>query len=723
MNQRVPRILDHRYELGEVIGSGGMATVYAAEDTRLGRPVALKVLRPEHAAHPTLRVRFQREAESVASLNHPSIVSVYDTGSFEPVGEDYDDDATVPMPALPEGGGLPEEPGAPSPAGSGTVQVPFIVMERLQGRTLKTVLEDSEGPLPLEDALSYTHDILDALSYSHEHGIVHRDIKPANVMVLDRTEEEESTHRPNRIKVMDFGIARAIAESGAPLTEAHTIMGTARYIAPEQARGETVDARTDLYSVGCLLYLMLTGRAPFEGATSLEVAEKHLSEQPVPPSQYREEISPALDSVVLTALAKNRQDRFQSAQDFEYSLDNADHGISVASPEDLDPLGQTIPAAGLGAAAGGAAGIAALNGLDRGQGGEANESSMSQPETGGFYTTHTGSVPQTEDATVEGFFPDSAQDEYSDEELYESERNLALAARRRRRNAWKNTILALIIILLAATAAGAWLYYTHELNKPVYVSVPDVEDRSQQEAEQELRNEGFRVSVTEEFDDDVPEGDVIGTDPRAFTQLEKDSTVTLIVSRGPAELTIPEDLAGQSEAYVRDRLSSMGLEAGGVTSVNHPTLPAGMVIGTDPEVGSTVPSGARVNLILSNGKVQVPQLVGLTRDEAIAALTDSDVLLNTAIETEDSSQPAGTVIRQSANAGSSVEQGSTVTITVSSGPRESGRTSQAPRPSSSPTQSNDSGNQDQGDDEDEEPEQDRSPAGDASPTPSPSGGR
>lgn len=687
MNQRVPRILDRRYELHEVIGSGGMATVYAAEDTRLGRQVAIKVLRPEHAKDATFRARFQREAEAVASLNHPSILAVYDTGVFTPLDEDArgagDPDATAPMPALARE--FDADPTVALDPGEGAEQIPYIVMELLHGTTLKAVMAE-QGELPVTDAVSYTGDILDALAYSHDHGVIHRDIKPANVMVLDRDEEDESLGRPSRIKVMDFGIARALAETGTPLTEAHTIMGTARYIAPEQARGEAVDARSDLYSVGCLLYQMLAGRPPFDGETSVEVAGQHLSEQPVAPSAYRPGLPEGLDQVVLTALAKSRVERFQSAEEFRYALDNASHGIAVADPfhglsDEEAPHGDGLGAAGLAAAG--------LGGAALGAGAASTASSDPGIVTGrgpvlqdSSYTTDTGTQPELEEAGVSGFFP-QAQDEYSEDELYDNERNEAIAARRRRRNAWKNAILGLIILLLAATAAGAWMYYNHELNKTVYVGVPDVRQSAQEDAEQTLRNEGLKVTVEKDFDDTIPSGNAIKTDPRQGTQVEKDSTVTLVVSKGPAKLSIPEDFAGQSEAYVRSQLDQMGLVAGSVKTVNHPSIPAGMVVSTEPGAGQSVDNGSTVNLVLSSGKVTVPQLVGLSRDQAIAALTDKDVLLNTQIQTEHSSQPAGTVLSQSSAAGSSVAQGSTVTITISQGPQGT-TTTASPSPSATP---------------------------------------
>lgn len=698
MNLRVPRILDHRYELGEILGSGGMATVYAAEDNRLGRQVAIKVLRPEHAENGVFRTRFRREAEAIASMNHPTVIAVFDTGTFNPVTEEKaleDPEATAPMPKVePE---HPEDDVEPVEEVDSD-SVPYIVMERLNGNTLKDVLSE-KGQLPIDDALSYAEGILDALQYSHERGIIHRDIKPGNVMVLDRTEEDEALGRPARIKVMDFGIARAMTETARPLTEAQTIMGTARYISPEQARGETADERSDLYAVGCLLYQMLAGRPPFDGSSSVEVMEQHMRDTAEPPSTFRPEISPALDALALRSLEKNRADRFQSAEDFSFALQNASHGISVdhAGNPAEDPTqaigGVTGIAAGATAAGAGAAASRSADDANVANGDHAYTSSLNSPEdsAGGQdseYTMHEGRTPQMEDSSVSGFFP-SAQDEYTDEELYDYERHKALAARKRRRAAWKNVILGLIIFLLAATALGAWLYYQNELNKPVYVNVPAVENQSESDAENRLRNEGLKVKVSEDFSDKVESGNAIKTDPSKGTEVEKDSTVTLHVSKGPENLSLPDDLAGQSEAYVRSRLEELGLKAGRVETANNPTIQAGLVVGTHPNLGEQVKAGSTVNLVLSTGKVQVPDVVGKTRDEAVAELTGKDTLLSTEITTENSSQPAGTVVRQSAQGGTSIAQGSTVTITVSSGPRPTSTPS--PSPSSSHGTSNGSG--------------------------------
>ena len=271
-----PRMVGERYELGELIGYGGMAEVHRGRDTRLNRDVAIKVLRADLARDPSFLHRFRREAHSAAGLNHPAIVSVYDTG------ED----------AAPDG-----------------TSIPFIVMEFVEGRTLRDVLK-SEGALPPRRAMEIVADIDGALDFSHRNGIIHRDIKPANVMITSA----------GAVKVMDFGIARAVADTSATVTQTANVIGTAQYLSPEQARGETVDARSDVYSTGCLLYELITGVPPFQGDSPVAVAYQHVRENPVAPSARNPAIPRALDSIVMKALAKNQLNRYQSAGDMRADL-------------------------------------------------------------------------------------------------------------------------------------------------------------------------------------------------------------------------------------------------------------------------------------------------------------------------------------------------------------------------------------------------------------------
>ena len=272
-----PMTVGGRYELEDLLGRGGMAEVRRAVDTRLGRPVAVKQLRADLAIDPTFQARFRREAQSAAGLNHPNIVAVYDTG-----------EETDPL--------------------TGT-SIPYIVMELVEGPTLRDVLRDGRKILP-ERALELTQGVLDALSYSHKAGIIHRDIKPANVMLT----------QSGAVKVMDFGIARAVADTSATMTQTAAVIGTAQYLSPEQARGETVDARSDIYSAGCLLYELLVGRPPFIGESPVSVAYQHVREAPVPPSQLDPVITPDIDAVTLKALAKDPADRYQSAREMKADI-------------------------------------------------------------------------------------------------------------------------------------------------------------------------------------------------------------------------------------------------------------------------------------------------------------------------------------------------------------------------------------------------------------------
>src|ERR1035437_4901091 len=282
-----PRLLGGRYELDGIVGRGGMAEVYRARDIRLDRIVAVKTLRDDLARDQTFQARFRREAQSAASLNHPSIVAVYDTG------EDM----------------------------LGHTPVPYIVMEYVDGRTLRDLLRDDRRLLP-ERAAEITDGALRALDYSHRNGIVHRDIKPGNVMLT----------RGGEVKVMDFGIARAVSDAQATMTQTAQVIGTAQYLSPEQARGERVDARSDLYSAGCLLYELLTGRTPFTGDSPIAIAYQHVRENPIPPSQVDPEIPGWADAIVLKAMAKDPADRYQSAGEMSEDIQRALSGMPVAAP-------------------------------------------------------------------------------------------------------------------------------------------------------------------------------------------------------------------------------------------------------------------------------------------------------------------------------------------------------------------------------------------------------
>ena len=621
MDLSVPDTVDNRYKVLEVIGTGAMATVYAAEDTRLGRKVALKILRPEQAQDDTFRARFKREAEAVASLNNPAIVAVYDTGSYNP-----------------------SQDGGDSASSEEGTAIPYIVMEYVEGHTLRSILSRG-GHLPVRDALGYSEQLLGALQYSHSMGIIHRDIKPANIMVLERTSEDIAKGQPGQIKVMDFGISRAIEEAGEALTKANVVMGSARYMSPEQVSGKEVDARSDLYSAACVIYEMIAGRSPFDAESNVDLAAKHLSDIPEPPSKFTPlEVPAGLDAVILKGLAKNPDERYQSAAEFAQAL------VSVVRPGEETVVQD-----------------AAMT--------TAFVPSATTASLGEDYAPYTTSITEAsvEDGGLNGFF------EYEDdEELYDDEEYAEYDESSPRKRAWVRFLVGTLIAALLVFSVGSVLYYQNKLNEVPQVSVPAVVNVSRDDADNQLRNLGFVLDYRTAYSDNIKKGDVISVEPGVGSKVNKGSTVTVTVSSGPEKVKLPDNLQGQSEAYVRNALKDLGLVDGRVSTVESASVPAGMVVELSPEKGSTddkgaqtVEAGSTVNIVLSSGKVKVPSLVGLTKDQAIAALTAQDVLLNTNIETvQTNERPAGTVLSQSSAAGTLVAQNSTVTIRVAATPTQ-----------------------------------------------------
>lgn len=612
MDLLVPDTVDNRYKVLDVIGTGAMAAVYSAEDTRLGRKVAMKVLRPEQAQDQTFRMRFKREAEAVASLNYPAIVAVYDTGSYSPN----------------QGYGIDDAQDDPEQN-----RIPYIVMELLTGRTLREILS-SGAHLPVREAMAYADQLLGALQYSHNMGIIHRDIKPANIMVLPLTEEDISMGQSGQIKVMDFGISRALEEAGEALTKANVVMGSARYMSPEQVSGHEVDARSDIYSAACVIYEMIAGRTPFDAESNVDLAAKHLSETPQPPSTFSPLPVPAeLDAAIMRGLAKNPQERYQSADEFARALRVA-YGAEQPAGEATatqDALGATAAFAPYAASA-----------------------------------AATGSVDPVSDqqAELNDFFE---QDYDSCEEYVEPETP--------RKRAWVRFLVGSLILALLAFSVGSVLYYQNKLNEVPQVTVPSVVNVSKDDADNQLRNLGFTLEYKSAFSENVKKGDIISADPGSGTKVDKGSKIVLTVSNGPKKLAIPDNLQGQSEAYVRNELKELGLVDGRVSTVENANVPAGMVValaddsGEVLEPGTRVESGQTVNLILSSGKVKVPSLTGLTKDQAIAVLTDQQTRLNYNTETvQTSAAVAGTVVSQSAAPGTLVEQNSTITIRVAAAP-------------------------------------------------------
>ena len=624
------RVLNGRYELGELIGRGGMADVYRGVDTRLGRTVAVKLLRPDLARDPQFQARFKREAQAVAALNHPSIVAIYDTG-----------DHAVP--------GGPED----------TVRVPYIVMEYVSGKTIRELIRANE--VSIDQAIDFTLGVLSALEYSHKAGIVHRDIKPANVMFCSNS---------NSIKVMDFGIARAMADSSATMTQTQAVVGTAQYLSPEQARGETVDARSDLYSAACLLYEMVAGRPPFVGDSPVSVAYQHVREIPQPPSTLNPEVSAALDSVLAKGLQKNRADRFQDAAAFRRALRAARNGVAVpdlAATEALTSPGQTVPAA------------------------ERTAETALYSLTGARFLddSPTGRLrPSNDTAADEPAGPSASAEPYEEAaELplgfsQESERTPRQKSRRR---TWIATLVIFTLLVLAG--GGAWLYSIMNQTPPpvVQIQVPSVAAMTESEALQTLYNARLNPQIKRVQHDTIAKGTAIGTVPAAGSSVDPDSDVVLNISQGPSAVKIPADLPGNTEAAVRDVLRQIGLAgAPGTTMANSATVPAGIVITTNPAPGQTVPVGTAVEIVVSTGKVAVPELRGMTKAEAEAALKNLGLVMAVQ-EVENSQVEPGRVTDQSDPLNTLVDQGTTVTLTVAKAPEPSPTPTSTDTSSSSPS--------------------------------------
>lgn len=621
----MPDLINDRYKVGEVIGRGGMATVHVGEDTRLGRRVAIKVLRPELAADDTFHERFQREAQAVASLNHHTIVSIYDTGEIKPQGPDG-------------------------------VTRPYIVMEYVPGQTLRELIH-GKGIEP-EQAIEYMFGILDALSFSHRAGIVHRDIKPANVKVTP----------DGGVKVMDFGIARAVEDTQAALTQSQAVLGTAQYLSPEQARGAAVDPRSDLYSAACVLFEMLTGRAPFVGESSVAIAAQHVRDAPPAPSALNPQLPKSVDRFMEKALAKDRDHRYSDAAQMRRALRTvlAELPDDLAATQAMDPTKtadthtKTLPAVGAGAAAG--AVVAAGRSESAEQPGQAHHPTEAYELDPDVDTEDVpaGAAPATRNPRKE-----------------------------KRGNGW---ILPAVLIVLLITGLGVggvlglqW-WQNQQAQQPAMVTVPQVVGMDRTTAENTLRDAQLEPTFSTENSDSVPEKHVIKMDPSSGTSVESGSSVAVTVSDGPGTVEVPNDLVGQSLDNARNALREAGLSVGMVSTANSATVAENVVMSTDPAGGTSLDRDSPVQLQVSTGRVTVPDVVGMSRSEAEDALRADDVRLSFNIAVRDSEDEAtDTVLEQSAPAGSSVAQGSTVTLTIARQVTPSPSPTPSPEPSDEPT--------------------------------------
>jgi beta-lactam-binding protein with PASTA domain len=637
------KILAGRYEVGELIGRGGMAEVHIGYDTRLGRTVAIKILRADLARDPSFQTRFRREAQAAAGLNHPSIVAVYDTG----------EDA--------------------SRTAEGAHQaVPFIVMEYVEGHTVRDILK-GDVAAPIDEAIEISTGVLTALDYAHHAGLVHRDIKPANIMLTPT----------GAVKVMDFGIARALADAGNTMTQTQAVVGTAQYLSPEQARGETVDARSDLYSAGCVLFELLTGRPPFVGDSPVSVAYQHVREEAPKPSDFASDVPPELDQVVLRSLAKSRDQRYATAQEFLGDL----RAVMSGTPLSPSTGGIAVGAAAVGVGAAGLAAAAANGQLSPEE--LAEQPTQAMPVTpGGPVTGETQVMTQAgapwaavgaAGAAVPP--PQSSMVDVTDEnELLDDEDD-----RRRKMILWISLGAAALIAIILLL----WLFLKDDgAEEPTTqtATIPNVVGMEEAEATAELEALGFVVESVPEPSQDHAEGLVTRTDPEVGTELTWTAegeaqalalsatasapasgppTVTLYVSAGPDSVTIPS-VRGMEQEDAIARLEEAGVTVSSVQPEDDPDLEANRVSKTDPAEGEEVPAGTSVTLFVSSGQVELPDLVGEDEDEARAKLTELG-LIPDFTDVEDESVEAGTVLSQSPGAGR-VPQRSTVQLDVAVAP-------------------------------------------------------
>ena len=512
------KVFGNRYAMGEMIGTGGMADVYIGEDQRLSRKVAVKVLRSDLARDPSFLARFRKEALAAAGLNHPGIVAVYDSGE--------------------EG------------------QNSYIVMELVNGHTLREVLKDPTT-LTVERSLEIIEGVLTALSYSHENGIIHRDIKPGNIMLTDSGD----------VKVMDFGIARAMDDIGATMTSTWNVVGTAQYLSPEQATGEACDLRSDIYSVGCLLYELVTGRPPFTGDTPVAIAYQHVSSDFQIPSTVNPALDENIDKIITVALAKNPGDRYQSAEMMLSDIRRAMKGQNVTTK-----IRRIVP----------------------------------------------------------------------------------------RRNFLVMGSAATVFLLLIGFAVNSFNSTT-----PVpSLQIPNVIGLTQSAAEELLSD--YTINIQRAPDSRIPKDRVASQLPLAATRAPKGSSITLTISDGPGDTTIPTTIIGLSLEEARNELSAAGLLITQIIPVDSNSR-TGVVLKITPDAGSIIKAGSGVVLEIASGNVKVPELLDLTGIEAQTILIQAGFLVKE-ISAYDEAKPIGVVLAQAPAAGTTQSIGSDVAITVNRKP-------------------------------------------------------
>jgi eukaryotic-like serine/threonine-protein kinase len=617
-----PQHLSERYELGEILGFGGMSEVHIARDTRLHRDVAVKVLRADLARDPSFYLRFRREAQNAAALNHPAIVAVYDTGEAET--------ATGPL--------------------------PYIVMEYVDGVTLRDIVH-TDGPMEPKRAIEIIADACQALNFSHQHGIIHRDVKPANIMIS----------KAGAVKVMDFGIARALADSANPMTQTSAVIGTAQYLSPEQARGETVDARSDVYSLGCVLYEILTGQPPFVGDSPVAVAYQHVREDPTPPSERYQGISPELDAVVLKALAKNPENRYQTAAEMRTDLIRVHSGEAPDAPKVL---------------------------------------------TDAERTTFMAAGPRGRNAPTEHIPTHRPNSE-------EPERRASVTR-------WL-VVVAILAVLTVVVTVGISMIG----GSPRDQQVPDVTGKTRDDAIATLQNRGFKTTVQQENSSTVKIGQVTRTDPASTSSVGAGDAITIYVSGGPEQQTVPDvtnlsptdatdklkaagfdnlrQTPGASAPELKGRVTGTVPAANSTSAITNPitivvgsgpdskivpdcsnlsatdcdqivkqtgfpntaivnidsTKPSGQVIGTNPPAAQNVPIDTVIQIQVSQGnQFLMPNLRGQFWDEAYPMLSGLGWTgnLNKLPNAQNSGVPSNGIVTQDPAAGTPVKFGDPISL-------------------------------------------------------------
>lgn len=562
----IGKVFNNRYQITERIGIGGMAEVYRAQDNVLGRMVAVKTMLPQYAADQNFTARFKQEAAAAANLQSPYIVNVYDWGQ---------DDGTY-----------------------------YIVMEFVRGSDLKTAINE-RGAINQRKVAEIGSQVCQALAVAHNLDIIHRDIKPQNIMVQP----------DGNVKVMDFGIARA---KNSVMTQTSSVLGTAHYISPEQAQGKELTATSDLYSLGIVLYESATGKLPFDGPDAVNVAMKQVNDLPIPPREINPEIDPALEAIIMKAMAKNPADRFATAQDMRYALNDYLAGRPV----------------GLGGFTG--AETAVMGGLAAGA--AANDGTAVMPATG------NGVNPAT---------PAGAKNYRSDNTKKGSSKK-------------KVAIVIAILVALALVGVGAYaLMGGFDSGDPV----PDVTGMTVEEAQSALEAAGFELGTQDTvYDDEVESGKIISQDPAANTRRESGTKINITVSQGPEQVTVP-DLTNMTADQLQEELDKLGLQARAGTAKYSADIPVNRVIEQSPAAGERVAKGTTVTYVLSLGTedVSVPNVVNYSQSEAIRALNAAGFEANVQTQSSDS-VGQGYVISQNPSSGAKLTKGSSVTIYVSSGP-------------------------------------------------------